>query len=106
MPMNAAQLWRRVRQADKSAAVIVGMGNLVLCGLLLPMLIGGVLIFEATTQEQETTAQHLAAQVFGYWFAGGLMLFSMLRMTRTLFSHLATMLLPPVALILSVAFSM
>lgn len=104
--MNAAPLWRRIRQSDKSAAVIVGLGNLLLCGLLLPMLIGGVLIFEATTREQERTAQHLAAQTFGYWLAGGLLLFSLLRMTRTLFSHLATMLLPPVALILWFAFSM
>lgn len=104
--MNAAQLWKRAREKDQSAAVIVGLGNLLLCSLLLLMMIGGVLIFEATTREQETAAQHLVAQIFGYWLAGGLMLFSVLRMMRTLFSHLATLLLPPLALILSLAFSM
>ncbi|WP_241518667.1 hypothetical protein [Streptomyces sp. CB03238] len=82
------------------------MANLLLCGLLLLMLIGGVLIFEATTREQETAAQQLAARIFGYWLAGGLLLFSVLRMMRALFSHLATMLLPPLVLISSLALSM
>ncbi|MFD9391037.1 hypothetical protein ACFWBB_09975 [Streptomyces sp. NPDC060000] len=104
--MNAVQLWKRVRRADKPTAVIVGMGNLLLCGMLLLMLIGGTLIFEATTREQETAAQRLAGQIFGYWLVGGLMLFSVLGMTRALFSHLATMFLPPVVLILILAFLM
>ncbi|MER5845650.1 hypothetical protein ABT126_00725 [Streptomyces sp. NPDC002012] len=97
--MSAIQLWRRVRRADKPVAVIVGVGNLLLCGVLFLMMIGGVLNFEAATREQETAAQTLAGQIFGCWLAGGLMLFSMLGMTRALFSHLATMLCMPAALI-------
>ena len=56
--------------------------------------------FGSTTREQETAARILSGQIFGCWLAGGLMLFSVLGMTRVLFSRLATMLFTPVALIL------
>ncbi|WP_445525533.1 hypothetical protein [Streptomyces cyslabdanicus] len=85
---------------DKPVAVIVGVGNLLLSGVLFLMMIGGVLGFEATTREQESAAQTLAGQIFGCWLAGGLLLFSVLGMTRALFSHLATMFFTPVALTL------
>ncbi|MET9801937.1 hypothetical protein [Streptomyces sp. NPDC006368] len=98
--MSAIRLWRRrTRQADKPVAVIVGIGNLLLSGALFLMTVG--VIFEATTREEEIAAQRLAAQIFGYWLAGGLMLSSVLCMTRTLFSHLVTMIFPPTALILT-----
>ncbi|MEV5433330.1 hypothetical protein [Streptomyces sp. NPDC052701] len=98
--MSAIQLWRRARRADKPVAVIVGVGNMLLCGVLFVMVIGGLLGFGATTREQETAARILAGQIFGGWLAGGLMLLFMLGMTRALFSHLATMLFTPAALIL------
>ncbi|MEV7422319.1 hypothetical protein [Streptomyces sp. NPDC091212] len=99
--MGAIQLWRRVRQADKPVAVTVGTGNVLLCGGLFLMMIGGALgLFEATTREQETAARTLAGQIFGCWLASGLMLFSLMGMFRSLFSHLVTMLAPPVILIL------
>ncbi|MGW5127057.1 hypothetical protein ACWEQ7_24035 [Streptomyces sp. NPDC004069] len=68
--------------------------------MLFLMMIGGALGFEATTREQETAARTLAGQACGCWLAGGLLLFSVLGMTRALFSHLATMLFTPVALAL------
>ncbi|MFE1251401.1 hypothetical protein [Streptomyces sp. NPDC058741] len=85
---------------DKPVAVIVGVGNVLLCGVLLVMMIGGLPGFGATTREQETAAWILAAQIFGGWLAGGLMLLSGLGMARAVFSHLATMLFTPAALIL------
>ncbi|TGZ11655.1 hypothetical protein E5Z02_03595 [Streptomyces rhizosphaericola] len=100
MPMSAIQLRRRVRRADKPVAVIVGVGNMLLCGVLFMMMIGGLPGFEATTREQETSARILAGQIFGGWLAGGLLLLFMLGMTRASFSHLATMLFTPIALIL------
>ncbi|MFJ4517771.1 hypothetical protein [Streptomyces sp. NPDC088816] len=85
---------------DKPVAVIAGVGNMLLCGVLFVMMIGGLLGFEATTREEETAARILGGQIFGCWLAGGLMLFSVLGMTRALFSHLGTMLLTPIALVL------
>ncbi|WP_253266236.1 hypothetical protein [Streptomyces sp. 6-11-2] len=98
--MSAIQLWRRVRRVDKPVAVIVGVGNLLLCVVLFFMAIGGVLSFGASTREEETAAWILAGQIFGCWLVGGLMLFSVLVMARALFSHLATMLFTPIALTL------
>jgi len=85
---------------DKPVALIVGLGNMLLCGVLFVMAIGGLLCFEAATRGQETTARNLAGQIFGCWLTGGLMLFSVLGMTRALFSHLTTMLFTPTALFL------
>ncbi|MFJ5154183.1 hypothetical protein ACIQCF_21830 [Streptomyces sp. NPDC088353] len=98
--MSAIQLWRRVRRVDKPVAVIVGVGNLLLCAVLFFMAIGGLLSSGASTREEETAARILAGQIFGCWLVGGLMLFSVLVMTRALFSHLATMLFTPIALTL------
>jgi len=73
---------------------------MLLCGVLFVMAIGGMLLFEAASREQETAARYLAGQIFGCWLAGGLMLFSVLGMTRALFSHLTTMLFTPTTLFL------
>ncbi|MFD9004534.1 hypothetical protein ACFV0T_26835 [Streptomyces sp. NPDC059582] len=100
--MSAIGLWRQARRADRPAAVIVGEGNLLLCGVLFLMMIGGILAFQATTPAEEFAARRLAGQIFGCRLAGGLMLFSLLGMVRALFTHLATM-APPAALILVLA---
>ncbi|WP_199487144.1 hypothetical protein [Actinomadura logoneensis] len=90
-------IWRRVRRADKTAAVVVGAVNVPLCGVLFALLIG----FGATTREQEDAAQVLGGQILGVWFVGGLLLFSVLAMTRALFVHLATMVFTPGGLVLA-----
>ncbi|MFJ1647879.1 hypothetical protein [Streptomyces sp. NPDC088258] len=98
--MSAIHIWRRVRGWDKPAAVVVAAGNVLLCCVLFVMMIGGLPGFvEVTTGEQESAARTLTAQIFGCWLAGGLMIFSLMAMFRTLFSHLVTLLIPPAALI-------
>lgn len=97
------QLWRRARQADGPGAVIVGTANLLLLCVLLLLMIGATPFPEPTTLAEEDAAERLGAQLFGCWLAGGLVLFLVLGMVRTLFSHLATMLLPPVALMVAFA---
>lgn len=100
-PVGAIRLRRRARQADRPVAVVVGVGDLLLCGVLLLTAIG-VLFFEPTTRAEEADAWGVAGRVYGYWLAGGLVLFSVLGMTRTLLAHLATMLGAPVVLFLIV----
>ncbi|MFE7837905.1 hypothetical protein ACFU53_18220 [Streptomyces sp. NPDC057474] len=58
----------------------------------------GALFVEPTTREQENEAWHLAGRIYGYWLVGGLALFPVLGMTRTLVVHLTTMIVAPVAL--------
>ncbi|WP_307835228.1 hypothetical protein [Streptomyces adelaidensis] len=98
--MSAAiRLRRRARQADRPVAVGVGAGDLLLCGVLLLVAVG-VLGFEPTTREEEADAWGLAGRIYGYWLAGGLVVFSVLGMVRSLLTHLVMMLVAPVALFL------
>ncbi|QEU87478.1 hypothetical protein CP969_24450 [Streptomyces viridosporus T7A] len=99
MLMNALRLRRRVRRLDRPVSTVVGTGDLLLCGVLL-LTATGVLFHEPTTREEESAAFGLAGQVYGYWLVGGLALFSVLGMPRTLLAHLAVMLLSPVVLFL------
>ncbi|MEV4432777.1 hypothetical protein [Streptomyces sp. NPDC049585] len=94
--MNVRRLRRRARRADGKAARLVGVGNVLLCGVLFLVAIGGVGFFEATTRAQETAWADAAGSVYGCWLAGGLMVFSVLGMMRTLLTHLTTMFLVPV----------
>ncbi|MFE9257625.1 hypothetical protein [Streptomyces sp. NPDC006879] len=103
--MSASGLWRKTRAADGRVALVLGVGNVLLVTVLLEVSIGGLWLFEAVTREQENSARELAGTVFGCWLAGGLLVFSVLGMTRTLFSHLVTMLLPPALLIMVAVFS-
>ncbi|MET9610150.1 hypothetical protein ABZZ17_34605 [Streptomyces sp. NPDC006512] len=98
--MSDMRWWRRGRRVDESAAVVVGVGNLLLSSALSWMLIGGGPFFEATTRAEETAAQEFAVSVFGCWLAAGLVLFLVLGMMRTLVGHVLAMLLPPAALVL------
>lgn len=74
---------------------------MLLCVVLLLMAVG-VLFLEPTTREEEADAWGVAGRIYGYWLVGGLVLFSVLRMGRTLLAHLATMLGAPVVLFLIV----
>ncbi|GGZ07905.1 hypothetical protein [Streptomyces poonensis] len=98
--MNVIRLRRRAREADRPVAAVLGTVDALLSCVLFWMLIGSPLFVETTTREQETAAQFLGLQIFGCWLVGGLVLFSVLGMTRTVLSHLAAMLLTPVALVL------
>ncbi|MDX2933215.1 hypothetical protein [Streptomyces ipomoeae] len=97
--MSAIRLRRRARQADKSVAVVVGMADLLLCGVLL-LTAAGVLFIEPTTRAEEADAWGVAGRVYGYWLVGGLVVFSVLGMGRALLAHLVTMLVAPVVLFL------
>ncbi|WP_320777236.1 hypothetical protein [Streptomyces sp. CRN 30] len=59
--------------------------------------------FEVTTLEEENAAEALVFRTFGGWLVGGLLLFAVLGMGRTLLSHLASLLLPPAALLAFIA---
>lgn len=92
------------RRADQRFAVVVGVGDLLLCCVLLLVAVGALFV-EPTTREQETEAWHLAGRIYAYWLVGGLVLFPVLRMTRTLVVHLATMIVTPVVLFVLVVLS-
>ncbi|MGP2436457.1 hypothetical protein [Streptomyces sp. JW3] len=96
--MSVIRLWRRVRRADRPAAPVVGAAD-VLLGSLLFFLASGVLT-DPATREQENAAQTLALGLFLSWLLGGLLLFALLGMVRTLCGHLLTLLLTPVVLFL------
>lgn len=74
---------------------------MLLCVVLLLMAVG-VLFLEPTTRAEEADAWTVAGRIYGCWLAGGLVLFAVLGMTRTLLAHLATMLGAPVVLFLLV----
>ncbi|MFF9776145.1 hypothetical protein ACF1HJ_21100 [Streptomyces sp. NPDC013978] len=91
-------------RADRRVAVGVGAGNVVLCCVLLLVAIGALFV-EPTTRAEETAAGQLAGRIHGSWFLGGLVLFPVLRMTRTWVVHLATMIVTPVVLFALVVLS-
>ncbi|MDX3522312.1 hypothetical protein [Streptomyces scabiei] len=93
------RLRRHVRAVDGRgvAGVVVGVGNVLLCCVLLLVAVG-VLFVEPATRAEETAAWHLAGRIYGWWFLGGLVLLPALGMTRTLAVHLATMIAAPAVL--------
>ncbi|MFF6784546.1 hypothetical protein [Streptomyces sp. NPDC012510] len=91
-------IWRLTRRADRRVAVVVGVSDVLLSLLLFLKAIGMPPFSEAMTREEETADWHFAVPVFGCWLLGGLLLFAVLAMPRTLLTHLAAMLLPPIAL--------
>lgn len=93
--MSAIRLWKGVRRADGPLAVAVGVVNPLLCCGLFLMVLGGVLGAEVTTGAQESAAEGLALQLFLCWLAGGLLLFALLALWRTLLTHLATLVVTP-----------
>lgn len=99
--MSVVSIWRLTRRADRRVAVVVAVSDVLLSILLFLKAIGQPPLFEAMTREEETANWHFAVPVFGCWLLGGLTLFSVLAMPRTLLSHLAAMLLPPIALMTS-----
>ncbi|MBT2413521.1 hypothetical protein J7I94_23635 [Streptomyces sp. ISL-12] len=91
--MSVIRLWRRVRRADRPVAPVVGAANVLLSSLLFLLAIG--VLTEPVTGEQENAAEGLALRIFCCWLLGGLVLFAVLGMARTLLGHLVTLLLPP-----------
>ncbi|MGW0842489.1 hypothetical protein ACWD26_20455 [Streptomyces sp. NPDC002787] len=87
----------RLRRADQRVAVGVGAGDVLLCGVLLLMAVGALFV-EPTTRAEETEAWHSAGRIYLYWLVGGLVLFPVLRLTRTLVVHLTAMIVTPVVL--------
>ncbi|MEE1759620.1 MULTISPECIES: hypothetical protein [unclassified Streptomyces] len=84
-------------RADRRVAVGIGAWNVVLCCVLLLVAIGALFV-EPTTRAEESEAGQLAGRIYGGWLLGGLVLFPVLRMTRTWLVHLATMIVTPVVL--------
>lgn len=97
--IRAIRLRGRIRLADPWIAVGVGIGDLLLCGILLLVAVGALFV-EPTTREQETQAWHLAGRIYGCWFLGGLVLFPVLGTIRATVVHVTTMIVTPVALFL------
>ncbi|MDX3645477.1 hypothetical protein [Streptomyces sp. MB09-02B] len=82
---------------DRRVVVGVGVGNVLLCGVLLLVAVGALFV-QPTTRAEETDAWQLAGRIYGCWLLGGLVLFPVLRMTRTWAVHLATMIVTPVVM--------
>ncbi|MFG2113108.1 hypothetical protein ACGFRB_10805 [Streptomyces sp. NPDC048718] len=98
--------YRRVRRADSAVAVLVGMGNLLLCWWLLLMDIGSGITFgapDAVTQAETDATHALMARMYVGWLVGGLLVFALLRMGRSVASHLFFLVVPPAALFIYVA---
>ncbi|MDQ1035265.1 hypothetical protein QFZ75_001681 [Streptomyces sp. V3I8] len=93
--MSAIRPWAQARLTDKTVSVIVGVGDLLMCGVLLLMSIG-VLGAEPTTGAEETAAWHRAGELYVGWLLGGTILFAVSGMTRSLLAHVAMMLMSPV----------
>lgn len=94
--------YRRVRRADTPVAVLVGMGDVLLCGWLFLMLIATGITFGAPDERQQAemdAAEQLAQQLYFGWLAGGLLLFGVLRLSRSALTHLVCMVLPPLAIL-------
>ncbi|MEV0694030.1 hypothetical protein [Streptomyces sp. NPDC050388] len=77
----------------------VGVGDLLMCGVLLLVAVG-VVGAEPTTRAEETAAWHTAGELYVGWLAVGLVFFAVLGMTRSLLTHVAMMLISPVLLVL------
>ncbi|MBO1332712.1 hypothetical protein [Streptomyces sp. VRA16 Mangrove soil] len=85
-------------RTDRSVAVIVVLGDLLVCVVLLLMSIGAV-GSEPTTRAQETAAWHSAGKMYVGCLVVGVASFAVLRMPRALLAHVATMLLSPIAVL-------
>ncbi|OKK09536.1 hypothetical protein [Streptomyces sp. CB02400] len=94
--MSVVRVWKGVRRADRSVAPFVVAGNVLVGGVLLWLAIGG--IGDPATREEENAAQDLALRIFGCWLLGGVALFAVLGMVRSLLGHLAALLLTPLVI--------
>ncbi|MFF9148234.1 hypothetical protein ACF1BN_25615 [Streptomyces sp. NPDC014861] len=94
--------YRRMRRADAPVAVLVGVGDILLCGVLYMMIIASGITFGGPdeTQQAEMDATHqLAERLYFGWLAGGLLVFSLFRLPRSVLTHLVCMVGPLAALL-------
>ncbi|MCX2181886.1 hypothetical protein KV205_15280 [Streptomyces sp. SKN60] len=99
---DAVGWYRRIRRADTPVAVLVGLMNVLLCGMLFMMVMASGITFgapDATQQAEMDAAGRLAEQLYLGWLAGGLLLFGLFRLPRTAVAHLLCMLVPPAVLV-------
>lgn len=99
---NSAGWYRRVRRADPPVAVLAGVGDILLCGVLFWMAIASGITFGApdeTQQAEMDATNQLAERLYFGWLAGGLLLSGLFRLTRSALTHLVCMVVPPAALL-------
>ncbi|WP_371627716.1 hypothetical protein OG245_37000 [Streptomyces sp. NBC_01116] len=95
--MSAIRPRVQTKLADRPAAAIVVLGDLLVCAVLLLASIG-VIGAEPTTRAEETAAWQSAGKLYLGWLVVGATSFAVLRMPKTLLAHVSTMLLSPMAL--------
>ncbi|MFI1016230.1 hypothetical protein [Streptomyces sp. NPDC020965] len=103
---DGAGWYQRIRRADAPVAVLIGVGDVLLCGVLLMLVIASGITFGAPdeTQQAEIAATNrLAEGLYFGWLAGGLLLFGLFRLRRTVLTHLVCMVVPPAALLAHLA---
>ncbi|WP_426567342.1 hypothetical protein [Streptomyces canus] len=94
--------YRRIRRADAPVAVLAGVGDVLLCGVLYMMVIASGITFgapDATEQAEMDATNQLAERLYFGWLAGGLLLFGLFRLPRSVLTHLVCMFVPPAALL-------
>lgn len=97
---GGAGRYRRVRRADALVAVVVGTGDVLLCGALFVMVlaasfsIGGP---DAAQQAEMEATNRLAGRLYVGWLAGGLLLFGLFGLFRSALTHVVCMVAPPAA---------
>ncbi|WP_137989740.1 hypothetical protein [Streptomyces vilmorinianum] len=94
--------YQRVRRADALVAVLVGVGDLLLCGVLYMMVIASGITFgapDATQQAEMDATKQLTERLYFGWLAGGLLLFGLFRLPRSVLTHLVCMVVPPAVLL-------
>lgn len=98
--------YRRIRRADALVAVLVGVGDVLLCGMLLMMVMASGITFgapDATQQAEMDATNHLARQLYLGWLTVGLLLLGLFRLPRSALAHLLCMVVPPAVLFALVA---
>ncbi|GAA2818545.1 hypothetical protein RMN57_28850 [Kitasatospora sp. CM 4170] len=94
--------YQRIRDCDFVVATLVGVGNLLLGGMLFMMCLSSSITFGGPTAA-DTARMHdtsrLAQSVFFGWLLVGLLLFGVFRMTRSVITHLACMIVPLIGLV-------
>ncbi|MFF5125913.1 hypothetical protein ACFY41_03075 [Streptomyces syringium] len=103
---NSVGWYRRIRRADAPVAVLVGVGGILLCGVLFMMAIASGITFGApdeTQQAEMDATNQLVDRLYFGWLAGGLLLFGLFRLPRSVLTHLVCMVMPPAALLVYLA---
>jgi hypothetical protein len=93
--------YRRIRRADALVAVLVGVGDVLLCGMLLMMVMASGITFGAPDETQQAdmdATSRLASHLYFGWLAGGLLLLGLFRLPRSALAHLLCMVVPPAVL--------